>query len=100
MIGSFITGRLTKHPELIRDRYHASLAGIDGDRSVRLICRRKHADQLQQMPLGAPVAVAGLLSVTPVLNDKGEPRAYLRMEVTAILDVPRPAGLLGKVLRR
>lgn len=92
MISSFVAGRLTWHPELIRDRYHASMAGIAGDRSVRLVCRRKQADQLLGMPLGSPVAVAGLLEIIPTLSDLGEPRAYLRLEVTAILDVPAPKG--------
>lgn len=99
MISAFITGRLTKLPEPTGDRFHASLVSIADDRPVRLVCKRKQADQLRQMALGTPVSVAGLLAVIPVLNDKGEARAHLRLEVTAILDVPQPTGLLDKLLK-
>lgn len=99
MISSFIAGRLTKRPELERDRYIAAMAAFDGDRSVRLVCKRKHANQLLTLPQGAPVAVAGLLEVSPVLNERGEPRAYLCLEVTAILDLPLGTGLRSKLSR-
>lgn len=97
MISAFIAGRPTKWPEFIGGRYQASLAGIADDRSVRIVCRRRHAEQLLRMPLGTPVSIAGLLEVTPVLNEKGEPRAFLCLQVTAILDVPQPVGLLNKL---
>ena len=99
MISAFIAGRLTKLPEVIDGHYQASLVSVADDRPVRLVCKRRHADHLRQMALGTPVSVAGLLSVTPVINAKGEPRALLRLEVTAILDIPRPVGLLGKLFK-
>jgi hypothetical protein len=99
MISAFITGRLIKLPEHIDGRFHASLVSIADDRPVRLVCKRKQADQLRQMALGTPVSVAGLLAVIPVLNERGEARAHLRLEVTAILDVPAPTGLLGKLFK-
>ena len=99
MISAFITGRLTKLPESGQGKYLASMACAGSDRSVHLVCKHKHAELLQGMPLGTPVSAAGLLAVIPVLNDKGEARALLRLEVTAILDVPQPAGLLGKLFK-
>lgn len=99
MISSFITGRLTKLPEPGQGKYLASMACAGSDRSVRLVCKRKHAEALRVMPLGSPLSVAGLLEVLPVQNERGEPRAYLRLEVTAILDVPQPTGLLDKLFK-
>lgn len=98
MISAFIAGRMVKPPQLNdQERYMATVACFEDDRPVRIVCRRKaHANQLLALPLGSPVAVSGLLRVMPTLNDKGEPRAYLTLEVTAIL-TPQPQGLLARL---
>ncbi|WP_028240527.1 single stranded DNA-binding domain-containing protein [Stutzerimonas azotifigens] len=98
MLTSMITGRLVKAPQLNADgRYVATVAGLGDDRSVRVVCRRKaHANQLLELPQGSPVAVSGLLRISPVINDKGEPLALLTLEVTAIL-TPQPKGLLARL---
>ncbi|MNF15465.1 hypothetical protein D3C80_2180870 [compost metagenome] len=65
---------------------------------MRISCRRKAlTEQLLALPFGTPVSLAGLLRVVPVLSDKGEPRAYLTLDVSAVLTVPQPQGLLARL---
>lgn len=99
MISSMIAGRVVK-VALINGRgvCEATISSFQDDRSVRLICTRKAiSDQLLALPFGSPLSVAGLLSVVPVINNKGEPRAYLTLEVSAVLTVPQPLGLMARL---
>lgn len=102
MISAMIAGRLVKAAYITScGTCEATICTFDDERSIRLTCRRRAlADQLLALSFGSPLSVSGLLRVTPVLNDKGEPRAYLTLEVTAILDFPKPKGPLARFLER
>jgi hypothetical protein len=99
MISALIAGRIVKVAHITSNgTCEATVCTFDDERSVRLTCRRKAlAEQLLELPFGSPVSVAGLLRVVPVLSDKGEPRAYLTLEVSAILTPPQPQGLLARL---
>ncbi|MGH8433308.1 MAG: hypothetical protein ACRERX_02245 [Pseudomonas sp.] len=99
MISALIAGRLVKVAHMTtKGTCEATVTTFEDERSVRLTCRRKAlSDQLLELPFGSPVSVAGLLRVVPVLNDKGEPRAYLTLEVSAVLTQPQPQGLMARL---
>lgn len=99
MISSLIAGRITKVAYVTSNgTCEATICTFDDERSVRIACRRKSiTEQLLALPFGTPVSVAGLLRVVPVLSDKGEPRAYLTLEVSAILTAPQSQGLLARL---
>lgn len=99
MISAMIAGRLVKVAQMNgKGVCEATVSTFEDERSVRLTCRRKAIyEQLLELPFGSPVAVAGLLHVVPVINDKNEPRAYLTLEVSAILTAPEPQGLLARL---
>ncbi|MHB9799972.1 hypothetical protein ACYCAX_19425 [Pseudomonas sp. MT3] len=102
MISALIAGRLVKAAHITSNgTCEATVSTFDDERSVRLSCRRKVlSDQLLALPFGSPVSVSGLLRVVPVLNDKGEPRAYLTLEVSAILTQPQPQGLMARLFKQ
>lgn len=102
MISALIAGRLVKVARITcNGTCEATVCTFDDDRSVRLICRRKAlSEQLIALPFGSPVSVSGLLRVVPVLSDKGEPRAYLTLEVSAILTQPKPQGLIARLFKQ
>ena len=101
MISALIAGRLVKAAHITSNgNCEATVSTFDEERSVRLSCRRKAlSDQLLALPFGSPVSVSGLLRVVPVLNGKGEPRAYLTLEVSAILTYQQPQGLMARLLK-
>lgn len=101
MISALIAGRLVKAAQISSNgACEATVCTFDDERSVRLTCRRKAiAEQLLALPFGSPVSVAGLLRVVPVINDKGEPRAYLTLEVSAVLTHPQPQGLMARLFK-
>ena len=85
MITAMICGRLIKHPKLNElGHYVGSIAAFDGDRSVRIKCKIKHAREIGSLPAGTPITVSGVLQVASVLSDKGEPKSLLTLEVTTV----------------
>lgn len=99
MISALIAGRIVKVAHISSSgACEATVCTFEDERSVRISCRRKAlTEQLLALPFGTPVSLAGLLHVVPVLSDKGEPRAYLTLEVSAVLTAPQPQGLLARL---
>lgn len=101
MISSLISGRLVKPPQIDDSgRYVGTVICFEGDRSVRIVCKSRHAKTLMDLPVGSPVSISGLLRITPVISGKGKAHAFLQLEVTAILTVTEPKGLLARILKR
>jgi hypothetical protein len=99
MISALIAGRIVKAAHITSNgTCEATVCTFEDERSVRISCRRKAlTEQLLALPFGTPVSLAGLLRVVPVLSDKGEPRAYLTLDVSAVLTAPQPQGLLARL---
>ena len=97
MIDALIHGRIV-HSRL-EGPYLVGRIVIQGDIPVQFTARRGAVKkQLEHLPVGSPLSVAGELS-TSVQNDKhGQPNVRYEVAVSAVLTAAQPKGLLGSIL--
>ncbi|ANF84145.1 hypothetical protein A7J50_0701 [Pseudomonas antarctica] len=99
MMAVMFTGHLSR-PVMQTEphRWEGSVRNDQEDRSARLLVKRKAiARQLTGLPIGTQVAITGLLHIVPVINDQGEPRVHLTIEVTAVLTAASKKTFIQKL---
>lgn len=102
MMAVMFTGQLCRPvTQTEPNRWEGSVRNDTEDRSARMLVKRKAiAKQLVGLPIGTQVAITGLLHIVPVINDQGEPRVHLTIEVTAVLTAASKKTFFQKIFYR
>lgn len=102
MMAVMFTGHLSRPVmQTESSRWEGSIRNDEDNRSARLLIKRKAiAQQLIGLPNGTQVALAGLLHLIPVINEQGEPRVHITIEVTAVMTAAPEKTFLQKLFKR